>query len=330
MTMRVWEIATGRELKRFTLHQNSSVDSLAFTPDGKFLVAVHGDRDEGEPGPANTRGLCVWDMESGRKVQRFEESSDAGELAISPDGKTLATAARKTVTLWELMSGKQRGTFPGHSDTIASLAFSPDGRLLASASWDYTALVWDLTGMCPDGKWHRRQLGQADIERLWNDLAGTDAARAYGATWALTASGDEAVEFLSDRLKPESAPDAARLTRLIADLDSVSFSARQQATRELERLGDLAAGAMTKALLAEPTLETRRRLTSLLAKLDGPVTAPQMLRAVRSLEVLERIGTGNARQLLRTVAAGATTARVTAEARSCLERLAKRSERNGK
>ena len=59
---------------------------------------------------------------------------------------------------------------------------------------------------------------------------------------------------------------------------------------------------------------------------DGyhPITSPEALRAVRSVEVLERCGTPAARQLLETLAGGAPAARMTREAKSALQRLAAR------
>jgi WD40 repeat protein len=73
-------------------------------------------------------------------------------MVISPDGKTLAAGAHDTILLWELASGKERARFQGHQEWVWSLAFSPTGRLLASGSLDHTALVWDVTGICQDGK----------------------------------------------------------------------------------------------------------------------------------------------------------------------------------
>jgi WD40 repeat protein len=64
--------------------------------------------------------------------------------------------------------------------------------------------------------------------------------------------------------------DPERLARLLAGLNSNSFAAREEATRELERLGEAAETALREALKGRPSAEVRRRAEALLAKLAGP------------------------------------------------------------
>jgi hypothetical protein len=114
------------------------------------------------------------------------------------------------------------------------------------------------------------------------------------------------------------------MAAMLQALESDRFIAREQATTELEGLGDLAAQALRKRLQEQPALETRRRIERLLEKLQGPVTCAEKRPVLRAVMVLERIGTVEAQQVLEMLASGAPDARLTQEAKASLERLAKR------
>ena len=73
-------------------------------------------------------------------------SEGVWDLAISPDGKFLASASRdKTIKLWDLSNGRNTATLKGHTDSLGALAFHPDGKILASAARDQTIKLWDIT-----------------------------------------------------------------------------------------------------------------------------------------------------------------------------------------
>src|SRR5207244_398160 len=89
-----------------------------------------------------------------------------------------------------------------------------------------------------------------------------------------------------------------RLTGFAADLNSDQFAVREEAAKELEAVGETAAGALRAGLAEKSSLEARRRVERLLEKLRGPVTRPETLRALRAVAVLEDIGSAEARQIL--------------------------------
>ncbi|MGB0389151.1 MAG: protein kinase family protein, partial [Ardenticatenaceae bacterium] len=70
--------------------------------------------------------------------------SEIDSMAVSPDGVTLASASRKTIQLWDVVSGVLRSTLKGSFATVKSLAFSPDGATVASAFDDKTIKLWDI------------------------------------------------------------------------------------------------------------------------------------------------------------------------------------------
>src|SRR5262249_1751336 len=155
-------------------------------------------------------------------------------------------------------------------------------------------------------------------------LGGDDAAAAHRKVWELVGSPEGALAVLGERLKPVP-PLARRLDQLIADLDSRRFPVRQKATAELAQLGSLATPALTRALEKQPSLERRRRIELLLAKVREAGFAPEQLRALRAVEVLEHIGTEAARAILQRLTDGEPEALLTLEARASLERLARRA-----
>jgi hypothetical protein len=199
--------------------------------------------------------------------------------------------------------------------------------VLVSGSADTTALVWDLTGKLAVGDEWGKPLSAKDVEAAWQDLATDDAGRAFDAVRRLSAAPREPVAFLRRQLKPVAVVDARRIARLVADLDSDEFAARESATRELEALGERAAGACRKALAVAPSAEARRRLEELLTQIGRETGQPsgERLRTLRAVEILERAGTAEARDALEALAQGAPGARLTEDAKAALHRLDARS-----
>ncbi len=122
--------------------------------------------------------------------------------------------------------------------------------------------------------------------------------------------------------------EPARLGKLLTDLDNKQYATRQRAEKELAKLGDLAAKAIKERLENAPSLEMRRRLEQLLDRLEGGTVPPEVVRTLRAIEVLERIGTPAARQVLRELARGAAGHRITEDAQQTLTRLTKRASRD--
>jgi hypothetical protein len=151
-------------------------------------------------------------------------------------------------------------------------------------------------------------------------LAATDPTTGYDAVWKLAATPDEAVPFLTRELLVPL-PEPARITRLIADLDSPRYAVREKANRELEAIGIMVIDGLREARKGKVSAEQAERIDALLARIDSPKPAPDRLRASRAVAVLEMIGTPTARDGLRQVAAGPAPAPRTKEAKAALERM---------
>jgi WD40 repeat protein len=111
---------------------------LATTTDGRTIAVSGG------------VGLQLWNMSDPARPQPIEvpadlETSRIYELAMAPDGRTLAVAG-DSLTLWSLLGDKviSRGRpLRGHTGAATGLAFAPDGSALFSAG-DRTLISWSL------------------------------------------------------------------------------------------------------------------------------------------------------------------------------------------
>jgi WD40 repeat protein len=91
-TVRLWETATGKELRRFVGHEHDVI-SLSFSPDGRTLASG-----------AYDRAVCLWEVKTAREIWRYQgDKEDWGwgmYVAFSPDSKMLAVAGKETPIEW--------------------------------------------------------------------------------------------------------------------------------------------------------------------------------------------------------------------------------------
>jgi WD40 repeat protein len=311
------DLTTGRMIRRFPEHKPgpARTSPVAFSPDGRTLATVY----------HRTSGFHISLWETTTAKQRLFlrwPLVPVQALAFSPDGRLLAVSAGKSIRLWDLVTGKPGRSLEGHQGDVIALAFSSDGRALASASKDTTALLWDMTLLAKKEKKKQPAFSAKNLEDLWDDLGRLDAAKAYQATWLLTDVPDQTIALFKPRLQPAV---AMPIERWIAELDDKVFAVRQKATADLASHVEQAEPALRRALAAGPSLEATRRIERLLAQFSTGDTVPStdLVRSVRAIEVLERIGTAEAKAILTNLARGAPDAWVTREARGSLERLTK-------
>src|SRR5262249_18703982 len=115
---------------------------------------------------------------------------------------------------------------------------------------------------------------------------------------------EQAVRLLGEHLRPVAEPDVKKIKALIEQLGSTTFAEREKASRELERVGDLAENPLRQLVAGNPATEVRRRAEDLLSRLDATVTDAENLRTLRALETLDLIPGEDADKLLRKLADG--------------------------
>jgi WD40 repeat protein len=295
-----------------TYWDTQTVAHVAFSPDSRRLAVALGET------------IQIWDASASQQLRLLGGHQDAVRTVVfSPDGKLVASGSQdRTVRIWDPTTGNELGRLEGHRGAIRQVEFSADGRELLSTSEDGTALIWDVSAALEAGRKRRAARPAPAPDTLWQDLGHDDAARGHAAIATLLATPRETVDLLKQRLQPVPAINDTRIARLVLDLGHANFDARQRAGAELEKLQELAEPALRRLLADKPSLEVRQRAEALVEKLEKQPLAGDTLRAWRAVEVLEKIGTPPARQLLETLAQGAPEARQTQEARAALKRLA--------
>jgi hypothetical protein len=115
------------------------------------------------------------------------------------------------------------------------------------------------------------------------------------------------VALLKAHLKPTPAPTDADLDRLLTRLAASAFADREAAARDLDALGGLAVAKVRAKLPSVTSAEVRQRLDEFLKRHDRPGrTTGARLREIRAVELLEVIGTPEARAVLTEQARGDT------------------------
>ena len=291
---RIWDVATGQVLVTFRdrdEQKNSLRELLPHLLFSRWQADHHGG-GRGASGSGTSR--------SGKEVRRRSgpRLHHAGQSPSLP----MAGSSRRAVWwplrpgerldppihLWELASGQEVATLEGHEESTRGLAFSPDGRLLASAAADI-------------GRATTRRSGSGTLPRAASCAGSRDTLGAVNAV-AFTPDGRSVVS---------GSEDATALVWDVSDLADHPNAAQPITDEGLRaRWAELAGNDASAAYRAGWALSVpsaveflRERLQPATAAdpegipaVNGPIAPPEVLRTLRAIAALERVGTPEARR----------------------------------
>ncbi|MFJ2027985.1 WD40 repeat domain-containing serine/threonine protein kinase [Streptomyces sp. NPDC087897] len=179
-TVRLWDVAAQRTRLSLDCHAGY-VYAVAFSPDGKTLATSGSDPEEGVGanvqlwdvatgkargafplggawtctslafGPdgralagAYEKGVTLWDLATGEPLTTLDNAEETSAVAFSPDGKHLVSDSGNHLALWNVADRKRTATFTGHHYNVNAVAFSPDGKSVAGGGEDMSVRLWKL------------------------------------------------------------------------------------------------------------------------------------------------------------------------------------------
>jgi WD40 repeat protein len=202
-TARMWEVATGSEIIRGTYDE--FLHSIAFSPDGKFVVAVEGEKD-----------VLVWEVTTGREVVRVAHDEEVTSATFSPNSQYVVSGSNdETARVWEAATGNEVARMT-HTGPLSRVAFSPDGQLVVSAGCDTSVYIYECT---------------QSSAIVWNVTTGKEVTRFIHAGWissvAFSRDGKYVITGSWDHTarvwKSLTGKEVARMTHE-AEVSSVGFS----------------------------------------------------------------------------------------------------------
>jgi WD40 repeat protein len=136
----VWDVATRQPIAKLTRPSSNTEPTAVFSPDGKILAHVVGER------------IKLWDGRTFAPKGELTNGFDAISLSFSPDNRTVAAAGlamwdlhgiTNRLAFWDLTSGRKINKLKAAAPLAVIVSFSHDGRILAIGYLNGEVRLWD-------------------------------------------------------------------------------------------------------------------------------------------------------------------------------------------
>jgi serine/threonine protein kinase/WD40 repeat protein len=143
------------------------VYDLLFTPDGKRLISYGADET-----------IRVWDWSTRKTISVLRSTPGVTGLAMSPDGRTLASRGAGCIFFWDLAKPPRDRGYQTLSSNLWDAVFTPDGHSILGIKQDGGGVsLWDAHTL-------------RETRRLW-DATADQSCISPDARWALRADGHQ-------------------------------------------------------------------------------------------------------------------------------------------
>lgn len=139
----LWNVKEGAVARRFT-GDISDLNRVAFSPDGKLLMATRATNGE----------VVIWNVRSGKPLHWFAAGEFIlGNAAFSPDGRRLVTATTTEARLWDVSAENIESylfQLALNNEAGPDLSYRPDQSTIAITDGRQTVLWWPEAGIFPN------------------------------------------------------------------------------------------------------------------------------------------------------------------------------------
>jgi WD40 repeat protein len=133
--VKIFDVATGKQLLDIKGAHSDTAFGVSFSPDGKMLASCGADKF-----------VKIFEVPSGKPVKSFEgHTHHVMDVAWKNDGKFLASAgADNAIKVWDFEKGEQSRTIAGHTKQISRLQFVGVTPQFITCSGDKSMRIWNV------------------------------------------------------------------------------------------------------------------------------------------------------------------------------------------